>query len=91
MTYDGGTLMNKFLSFVKNNRNDKKCRMLFIYGSNDPWTGAAIPDPAADDPYVKKYVVRNGVHSGHLTYDSHYTSSDKNYIISTVRTMMKSN
>ena len=91
VTYDGGTLMNNFLSFVKNNRNDKKCRMLFIYGSNDPWTGAAIPDPAADDPYVKKYVVRNGVHSGHLNYDSHYTSSDKNYIISTVRTMMKSN
>ena len=88
VTYDGGALMNNFLDFVHNNRNDKKCRMLFVYGANDPWTGAAIPDPAADDPYVKKYVVPNGVHSGHLNKPEHYSQKDKDYIISTIRGMM---
>jgi pimeloyl-ACP methyl ester carboxylesterase len=91
VTYDGGVLMKNFLSFVKDNRNNKKCRMFFVYGADDPWTGAAIPDPAADDPYVKKYIVPHGVHSGHLTYKSHYSASDKDRIISTVRTMLKSN
>ena len=88
VTYDGGKLMNNFLNFVRNNRNDKKCRMLFIYGANDPWTGAAIPDPAADDPYVKKYIVPNGLHSGHLKRSEHYSQNDKDYIINTIRRMM---
>ena len=80
MTYD------EILGF--SNRNDKKCRMLFIYGANDPWTGAAIPDPAADDPYVKKYIVPNGLHSGHLKRSEHYSQNDKDYIINTIRRMM---
>ena len=91
VTYDEGKLMKDFLQFVQNNRNDKKCRMLFIYGANDPWTGAAIPDPAADDPYVKKYIVPSGLHSGHLNNTSHYSESDKNYIINTIRQFLTPN
>lgn len=90
-TYDGGKLMKNVLSFVQNNRNDKKCRMLFVYGADDPWTGAAILDPAADDPYVKKHTVTKGVHNWQLNNPHYYGASDKNYIISTVRTMLKSN
>lgn len=42
VVYDGGKLMDDFLAFMRNNRNKDKCKMLFIYGSNDPWSGAAI-------------------------------------------------
>ena len=87
--YDGGKLMNDFLAFVKNNRNNNKCKMLFVYGANDPWTGAAIPDPDADDPYVKKFVVPNGVHSGWLNFQYHYTTQDRDYIVNTVKQMLQ--
>ena len=71
--YDGGKMMRGFLDFVKNNRNKDKCKMLFVYGGNDPWTGAAIPDPDKDDPCVKKYVVPNGTHNAFLTNPEYYS------------------
>lgn len=89
VTYDGGKLMNAFLDFVKNNRNKDKCKMVFIYGGNDPWTGAAIPDPDTDDPYVKKHIVPNGVHSGWINYESQYPAADKEWIMNTVNEMLK--
>ena len=87
--YDGGKMMNGFLDFVKNNRYKEKCKMLFVYGGNDPWTGAAIPDPDKDDPYVKKYVVPNGTHNAWLTYPSYYTAQDRDYIVNTVKEWLK--
>ena len=89
VTYDGGKLMKDFLDFVKNNRNRDKCKMFFVYGGNDPWTGAAIPDPDPDDPYVKKYIVPRGLHSAWLNSPSHYTEQDRDYIMNTVRDMLK--
>lgn len=89
VTYDGGKLMKDFLDFVKNNRNRDKCKMFFVYGGNDPWTGAAIPDPAPDDPYVKKFIVPRGLHSAWLNSPSHYTEQDRDYIMNTVRGMLK--
>ena len=56
---------------------------------NDPWTGAAIPDPDKDDPYVKKYVVPNGTHNAWLTYPSYYTAQDRDYIVNTVKEWLK--
>lgn len=88
VTYDGGKLMNDFLDFVKNNRNKDKCRMLFIYGSNDPWTGTAIPDPAPDDPYVKKYIVPGGVHGDTLNDPLKYSEAEKHWIVNTVKEML---
>ena len=41
---------------------DKK--MIFVYGEDDPWTGAAIPDPT--NPNVKKYIVPHGTHTDDL-------------------------
>ena len=89
VTYDGGKLMNDFLAFVKNNRNKDKCKMLFIYGGNDPWTGAAIPDPDPDDPYVKKHVVPDGIHSIYINSKEHYTAAERDWIMNTVREMLK--
>lgn len=88
--YDGGKLMKDFFAFLRNNRNTSKCKMLFVYGANDPWTGAAIPDPAADDPYVKKYVVPGGIHSGCIKNTLHYTVQDRDYIVNTVKQMLQS-
>lgn len=80
--------MNGFLDFVKNNRNKDKCKMLFIYGSNDPWTGAAIPDPAPDDPYVKKHIVPGGVHGDALNEPTKYPEAEKDWIVNTVKEML---
>ena len=87
--YDGGKMMKGFLDLVKNNRYKDKCKMLFVYGGNDPWTGAAIPDPDKDDPYVKKYVVPNGTHNAWLNYPNYYTAQDKDYIVNTVKEWLK--
>lgn len=86
--YDDG-MMKSFLDFVKNNRTKDKCKMLFVYGGNDPWTGAAIPDPDKDDPCVKKYVVPNGTHNAFLTNPEYYRPEDKDYIINTVKEWLK--
>ena len=88
VVYDGGKLMNGFLDFVKNNRNKDKCKMLFIYGSNDPWTGVAIPDPAPDDPYVKKHIVPGGVHGDALNEPTKYPEAEKDWIVNTVKEML---
>ena len=89
VTYDGGKLMNSFLDFVKNNRNKDKCKMVFIYGGNDPWTGAAIPDPDPNDPYVKKHIVPKGVHSGALNNPERYPEGEKEWIMNTVKEMLQ--
>lgn len=86
--YDDG-MMKSFLDFVKNNRTKDKCKMLFVYGGNDPWTGAAIPDPDKDDPCVKKYVVPNGTHNAFLTNPEYYRPEDKDYIVNTVKEWLK--
>ena len=89
VTYDGGALMNSFLDFVKNNRYNNKCKIVFIYGGNDPLTGAAIPDPASDDPYVKKHIVSEGVHSGWINSVYQYPVEEKDWIMNTVKEMLK--
>ncbi len=44
------------------------CKMYFVYGGDDPWTGAAIPDPKNSN--VKKYIVPHGTHNDYLyTYE----------------------
>ena len=87
--YDGGKLMNGFLDFVKNNSSKDKCKMLFIYGSNDPWSGAAIPDPDASDPCVKKHIVANGVHSDDLNNPQKYSEEERDWIMTTVKQMLQ--
>lgn len=87
--WDGGRLMTSFLDFVANNRYRDRCRMLFIYGANDPWTGAAIPDPAPDDPCVVKHVVPGGAHSGKFTNPKLYPPDERDFVVSTVRRLLR--
>ncbi len=37
------------------------------------------------------YIVPSGLHSGHLNKTSHYSESDKNYIINTIRRFLSVN
>ena len=40
------------------------CKMMFIYGEDDPWTGAAIDDPT--NPNVQKVIVPHGTHNDYI-------------------------
>lgn len=40
------------------------CKMMFIYGEDDPWTGAAIDDPT--NPNVQKVIVPHGTHNDYV-------------------------
>ena len=48
-----------------NNLETTDKKMIWVYGGDDPWTGAAIPDPV--NPNVKKYIVPHGSHSDDFT------------------------
>jgi hypothetical protein len=48
------------INLVKNLKTTTK-KMIFVYGEDDPWTGAAIPDPT--NPNVKKYTIPHGSHT----------------------------
>jgi hypothetical protein len=52
--------MEMHVSLLKNLETTTK-NMIFIYGEDDPWTGAAIPDPT--NPNVKKYIIPHGSHT----------------------------
>ena len=48
------------------------CKMLFVYGSADPWTGATLPDPA--NPNIQKLIAYLGTHTDVTTY---WTTEDE--------------
>lgn len=73
VTYDGGTLMKGFLKFLENNSSNHKCKMVFVYGENDPWTRAAIPDESVDNIYIKKFLIPEGTHNSYLDNRSYYS------------------
>ena len=68
VTYDGGKFIKEFLKGMETT----PCKMLFVYGSADPWTGAALPDPA--NPNVQKLIVYLGTHTDVTTY---WTTEDE--------------
>ena len=49
------------LDFINNFLPNTTKKMIFIYGSQDPWTGGAIPDPT--NPNVKKIIIPGGAHN----------------------------
>ena len=46
---------------VRKNLETTTKKLIFVYGEDDPWTGAAIADPT--NPNVKKYIVPHGTHT----------------------------
>jgi hypothetical protein len=50
-------------------------KLIFVYGEDDPWTGAAIPDPT--NPNVKKYIVPHGSHTDELSQYAWYPGGEE--------------
>lgn len=87
--YDNGALMNGFFNFLAGNSSNDKCRMVFVYGENDPWTGGAIADNLADDTYVKKIIIKKGVHSSSLNNELYYSKEDREKIVSAIENFLQ--
>ena len=87
--WDNGALMNGFLDFLAENSSQNKCRMVFIYGENDPWTGGSIPDNLADDTYVKKIIIRKGIHCPYLNNEFYYSKEDREKIVSAIENFLQ--
>lgn len=87
--YDNGALMNGFFDFLAKNSSKDKCRMVFVYGENDPWTGGAIPDNLADDTYIKKILIKKGVHSSNLNSQLYYSQEDREKVVSAISNFLQ--
>ena len=56
------------------------CKMFFVYGENDPWTGAAIDDPT--NVNVKKLVIKGGTHNDAIPT---YTDDERKQLMDFVK------
>ena len=63
VTYDNGAFMKSFLAGMKTS----KCHMLFVYGTQDPWTGARIPDECLGEN-SQILMIENGTHNDYCDY-----------------------
>jgi hypothetical protein len=55
---------------VRKNLETTTKKLIFVYGEDDPWTGAAIDDPT--NPNVKKYIVPHGTHTDDFNVYARY-------------------
>ena len=70
--WDGGKLMTDIRNWVATGKQ----KMVFVYGSNDPWTGGAIPDAAAQaNPNVVKVMNFGGWHDDAFLHENNYTNN----------------
>lgn len=58
VTYDGGAFVRQFLAGMK----QSDCYMFFVYGVQDPWTGARIPDEYLGKNSQVLYI-KDGIHN----------------------------
>ena len=68
---------------VKDFLTTTKCKMFFVYGENDPWTGAAIDDPTNEN--VKKLVIKNGTHNDAIHT---YTGDERKQLMDFVKSIL---
>lgn len=75
------------VKLLKNLATTKK-KQIFVYGGNDPWTGAAIPDPT--NANVKKYIVPNGTHTDNFKQYAWYPGGQEvaDKILADIRAVM---
>ena len=65
-----GKMMADFLK----NLNTTEKKMVFVYGGNDPWTGAAVPNSVTSNPNVKKFIIPLGTHNDDILSDENWES-----------------
>ena len=68
--WDGGKLMKSFKTWLHTTQK----HLVFVYCSNDPWTGGAIED-INDNTNIMKLVVPGGRHSDHFLTEFDKASS----------------
>ena len=68
---------------VKDFLKTTNCKMFFVYGENDPWTGAAIDDPTNEN--VKKMVIKGGTHNDAIY---NYTADERNKLMNFVKSIL---
>lgn len=68
---------------VKDFLKTTDCKMFFVYGENDPWTGAAIDDPTNEN--VKKMVIKGGTHNDAIY---NYTADERNKLMDFVKSIL---
>ncbi len=68
---------------VKDFLKTTDCKMFFVYGENDPWTGAAIDDPTNEN--VKKLVIKGGTHNDAIQT---YTADERNQLMDFVKPIL---
>ncbi len=69
--WDGGKLMSAFRKWVYTETTQK---MVFVYGSDDPWTGGAIDYAAAEaNPNVVFVLNPGGIHADDFLNDKQFT------------------
>ena len=68
---------------VKDFLTTTKCKMFFVYGENDPWTGAAIDDPTNEN--VKKMVIKGGTHNDAIY---NYTADESKQLMDFVKSIL---
>jgi hypothetical protein len=65
VTYDNGKFVKEFLEGMKTT----PCKILFVFGGSDPWTGAAISDDIVSaNANISKLIVFEGVHTDVTTH-----------------------
>lgn len=68
---------------VKDFLKTTDCKMFFVYGENDPWTGAAIDDPTNEN--VKKMVIKGGTHNDAIPT---YTADESKQLMDFVKSIL---
>ena len=76
--WDGGKLMTDFRKWVYTESTQK---ILFVYGSNDPWTGGAIDSAAAEtNPNIVLVVDPGGIHATDFLNQNSFTKESSQLI-----------
>ncbi len=76
--WDGGRLMLDFRRWLYTESTQK---ILFVYGSNDPWTGGAIEAAVADaNPNIKLVVDPGGIHCTYFLNPDYYAKESTQQI-----------
>ena len=66
-------LIKKFLSELKLSPSN----VHFVYGTQDPWTGGAVPDENLG-PNMKKLIIKDGTHDDNIYT---WTPSERNQLL----------
>ena len=62
-------------------------KMVFVYGANDPWTGAAIENPT--NPNVKKFIVTQGTHNDYINDEYYCPANEYHQIMDAINNFLK--